>query len=168
MEVSVHQFGVFVVERLAELQICSLLPPPHTKARVPPLAAMEGLSRMCAELSGSRKGLLSVASHSVCALVLIECLRWSLPVEASAGAALALADATGHLAGSRHGNRVVVGLLSLDVREVAEKVVARLKPKLGDLAFDTASQKMLRAALASPCCWHYFPYPPGSRQVGWH
>ena len=73
-------------------------------------------------------------------------------MEASFGAALALADATGNLAGSRHGKRVVVGLLSLDVREVAEKVVGRLKPKLADLAFDAASQKMLRAALASPCC----------------
>ncbi|KAG0586348.1 hypothetical protein KC19_2G084100 [Ceratodon purpureus] len=164
VQLALDQYGVYVLERLVEAMITSLNPAPGKKARVPPKIAIKILGQICEEMHTDPKSLASIAKHqviidstiSLCGvsgIMLVECIRWGLPQTEAMSAALGIANMSGDLIGSKLSHRTLQGVLSLEVKEVAERVIQGLQTHYVELASDTTGFgfKLVRACLATPC-----------------
>ncbi|CAI5460998.1 unnamed protein product [Closterium sp. Yama58-4] len=147
------QYAVYVIERIAEICICSLRPPMGMKARIPPSLAFTSLAQICAELGKDQGTSVYVGQHGLASLLLIESIRWSLPSRHAIAAALNMASGGNKLLKTRAGVRSMQGLLSLDLVEVAETMLGSMSGCFSDMACDTSplqSGRLLRACLATP------------------
>ncbi|CAI5522681.1 unnamed protein product [Closterium sp. Naga37s-1] len=149
------QYAVYVIERIAEICVCSLRPPMGMKARIPPSLAFTSLAQICAELGKDQETSVYVGQHGLASLLLIESIRWSLPSRHAITAALNMASGGNKLLKTRAGVRSMQGLLSLDLVEVAETMLGSMSGCFSDMACDTSplqSGRLLRACLATPSC----------------
>ncbi|XP_024400768.1 uncharacterized protein [Physcomitrium patens] len=164
VQLALDQYGVYVLERLVEAMITSLNPAPGKKARVPSKVAMKILAQICEEMHTDSASLACIAKHqviidntvSLCGvsgLMLVECIRWALPQPEALTAAVSLAKLSSDLVGFKLSHRTLQGVLSLEVKEVAEHVIQGLQGHYVELASDTIGFgfKLVRACLATPC-----------------
>eukprot|EP00897_Mesotaenium_endlicherianum_P005447 jgi/Mesen1/4930/ME000246S04155 len=145
--------GTFVMQRLAEICVTSVHPTPRVKARFPVPHAAACLSLMCSELAADEATAVGVATSVHNSLMLVECVRWALPAQQALDAAVRVAGCAAHLAGDRMGHRVLQGLLSLEVAQVADTVVAQLRPVSMALVRDAnnGGARLIKSCLASVC-----------------
>uniref|UniRef100_A0A7I4BCT9 RING-type domain-containing protein n=1 Tax=Physcomitrium patens TaxID=3218 RepID=A0A7I4BCT9_PHYPA len=153
VQLALDQYGVYVLERLVEAMITSLNPAPGKKARVPSKVAMKILAQICEEMHTDSASLACIAKHQVSGLMLVECIRWALPQPEALTAAVSLAKLSSDLVGFKLSHRTLQGVLSLEVKEVAEHVIQGLQGHYVELASDTIGFgfKLVRACLATPC-----------------
>ncbi|XP_024400728.1 uncharacterized protein [Physcomitrium patens] len=153
VQLALDQFGVYVLERLVEAMITSLNPAPGKKPRIPSKIAMKTLAQICEEIHTDPASLASIAKHQMSGIMLVECIRWALPQSEALTAALSLANMSGDLIGSKLSHRTLQGVLTLEVKEVAEHVIQGLQGHYVELASDTLGFgfKLVRACLATPC-----------------
>ncbi|GBG77204.1 hypothetical protein CBR_g23531 [Chara braunii] len=156
LKLAVDQFGVCLLERIVEVIIPSLNPPnPSMKPRVPPPAATKAAVQFCTELGSDEVPsvtLIKLGKHPLASILLVETIRWCLPREEGFIAARNISKLSAELAGSKGGNRLLQGILSLDVTEIAETLIMRLKGRYAGLALDYhgGGCKVVRACLATP------------------
>ncbi|XP_024535402.1 uncharacterized protein LOC112347917 isoform X2 [Selaginella moellendorffii] len=146
---SLHQSGAYVIQWLAERLISSLRCP-GPQPRFPEDEAVKSLAHLAIEMT-TNADILNIGVHPVTGPLLVEIIRWSLPDDRSMKAAVIVARHAKKLTGLENGHRILQGILSVEVKEVAEELIKNLEGKYPDMLMDSISWKLVQACLATRC-----------------